>query len=623
MPKTNVEAILNLKGNNDKIQSDSTYSTSNNQNFANIENLGNKLISFPKLMTLEHNINVLNGTIQHIQKNKTYGISYCGSNISDRALKVNNSEINITLKHIIDTDIEGITFYFGDTISVGELTVKFISSDNKSILTKLFEPKSNIYKMQVSVSKFKYIKIIFNKTKFPQVYPKLQLIEFGINYYFTNENIISCVIDEEVYPISNILPINTCDITLYSKENEFNPFVHDSMFYALSPNSLINIYGIYNDNRFIMGKFYLDTWDSTKNYELTLHCISILGKLDKIKFYNGGLIGYNNKPTVDNSIKILKDIFNDLGYKENSNYTIQPDITAVPLSGELPVKTYREAIQLVAFTAGYYIDDTRDGIIKIGETTHTNDLYIDKSITFEPIKITENEDITKINVDINNIDYRSLSEFSTVFKGDLLANETKVIITNNPIISAQYRKGTGEWINIYLQYIGTYKISIKADSLGGEYAVQTQYFNSEKYTISESMKSDRQIKDNEISITNNTLLYSYSESGGEENITAFIKRIKDYYSYNKYKVEFDFINNGTFRTGKTVSIYTQYNQLMIGTILKQHINLSGGFISTVTMIANNKDLNYDYYATTGNYELICGDIDKSTSGSNKAGNILI
>jgi len=182
------------------------------------------------------------------------------------------------------------------------------------------------------------------------------IMDVGEIVEFTNEEIVSADIVQEINPISVELPISTFEFSVYSEDARFSIFSGGEFFSSLSKRQPMMVYENIDGTNHFMGKFYLDDWESTGQYELAFKCVDIIGVLDATK-YDGGFW-----PTATTLEDILYEILNPL----NIEYTIiDESIKSIEIKGWIPPGTYREAIQQVCFAAGVTARSARSETLNI------------------------------------------------------------------------------------------------------------------------------------------------------------------------------------------------------------------------------------------------------------------
>ncbi len=611
MPETKVMVEMDLTENG--IISDSTPKSTNNSIFADISKINSGHTSYNPFMTLEHNICILDGSLE-VFNSQNLDLSYFSSTLSDDNCIANSK---ITIDFSDSHSIAGIGFDFGTDSFLDKVTLTFLY-ENKILDANDFYPNNQKYTEKYGCEGFNKIEIEMSTTKFPRMFTRLQSIEYGFKYSWQGENIISCQINEEVNPISSKVPINTCSVTIYDKSNEFNILNPKGVYKYLQTKQKFNIYSVIDDIQKQMGVYFLDTWDGNKPYEITFNLISPLGILDRTTYFEGGIIGYNEQNMT--AYDCLLNILNDAGLTINVDYTISDDLKNTTVLGLLPICSHKEAIQNVAFTANACIDDTRDGIIKIYKQNQDIRFTIEEDILFDNVNINKNEIVTGLDITLYKYDLNtSESDYREVFSGNINENQTIKITSTDPIFNVRYKKDSDTNFTYYSGFTeGKFYFDF-AGGLSGTYLIQVQPFKVITTVYSKRSNVLPNHKENILKIDKATLLYDDGNYFGNEGITGnvltFANNLMNFYEYNTLKVEFEYLSDCEILSGQRGSIFTEFNQYLIGSMLSQRINAGSGFLTSGVMIANNKDLTDYYFATdgtnngtsSGQYELYSSD----------------
>jgi hypothetical protein len=599
MPETRVKIEMDLTDEN--IGSDATPTTENNSNFADISKLNEPHSPYNPFMTLEHNISVLDGSLDTFDE-PLLNLSYFSNSLSSDDCETSDKiTINFSQTH----SIAGITFDFGADNFLEKVTLSYFYGD-KLLNSNDFYPNKQNFTEKYAGDNFNKITIEFNNTRFPRMFTRLQSISFGFVYTWGSGNILDCQIMEEVNPISGKVPINTCSVTIYDENNQFNILNFQGVYKYLQEKQKFKVYAFVNNTETPMGVHYLDTWYGNKPYEITFNLISILGILDKATYYGGGIIGYNEvNPT---AYDLMVNILNDAGLTIDEDFTVSEDLKDTKVLGLLPICSHKEAIQNAAFTANSCVDDTKDGKIKIYRQNQDIRFTLDQNVLFDPVNVTKNEVVTGIDIVLHYYDFPSSgNDYKDVFNGELNASEIKRIMSGEPIFSVRYKKdNSGDFI--YLTpgedfTVGKYYFDF-TPSVSGVYLFQILQFKES--TSIYSKKSSKTLpgrKENILKVEKATLLfgsgYYFGAFNNSGNIEKFADNLMNFYEYNTLKIDFEYLSDGSIKTGQKGSIFTDFNQYLIGSILSQRINLSEGLITKCEMIANNKNLTNFYFATTG------------------------
>lgn len=623
MSNTSVEVEMNLLNND--LRKYINVSSSSNSSFCNLDNLKTSTTTpttsfeYIDFITLEPNINILDGTLLPLNRSNKY--TYIKSSLSDKNC-YNSGGFTITLNSSCPAkckSIAGVGLYFGTTKAVDTVLVTYRKDANtimkEEYFTPTFKEGSSTYNVYFGCQGFNRININFRYTKFPYMYSRLQYLDFGFLNTFDSNEIIECKITEEVDPISNIVPINTCKLTVYSFDNIFNVLNDDGFYDYLKDNQEFLIYGIIDNRKFLIGKFYLDTWEGTKDNEATFNLISLLGILDRTKYTKGKLKKYDS--AYDTIEYILDGILTQNQY-EISDELNDIDIGYCLIKNNISVK---DALQVIAFTVNACIDDTRDGILKIYPQQKSTQFILSSNEIFRPVKITKNETVTGIDVSVytydeNNFSIDNPSDIasytSLAFDGVLASNERKTFLFDKPISDwgIIYKFNNDEEWYDWADYIeGEYSFTFRASKGAGHYLIRVALTQENVKIYSKRAETNiySDVKPNIIKVDNNTVLRETErDSLGEikGTLEPFADNLMEYYKDSDLKIEFSFLFKSTVKAGAYGGIFTDYNKYCQGHIIKQDIDLTGGFISTCTALSTNRNLNtYTFMSGERPYEM--------------------
>ena len=114
----------------------------------------------------------------------------------------------------------GITFTFDNNNNVfcNDLTVSWYR-DETLIVSCNFNPDSAVFFCEQNAQYYNKIIVEFKKMNMPYSFLKLQRIDFGAIREFTNNELKTVRIQEEISLISSELSINTLDFTIDSNKN--------------------------------------------------------------------------------------------------------------------------------------------------------------------------------------------------------------------------------------------------------------------------------------------------------------------------------------------------------------------------------------------------------------------
>lgn len=461
-----------------------------------------------------------------------------------------------------------LTATFGTVHSTDGLTLKFSGSSNdfsNSILIAYYDASNTVIRSDMyapaswefttsqDVEGFKKIVITFYSTNKPYRYLRLMGIDFGKLIYFMGADIKSAEVVEEINPLSVELPIDTLELHLFSSDATFSIISPTGDYAQLQNKQPLDVYEITGSDTVYIGQFYLDAWENPSDKEIIFKCIDMIGILDTVP-YMGGI--WLSPVTVGG---LLTTMFEAIG----TPHILDPELESVDVTGWLPVCTYREAIQQIAFMAGAYVTCSRSGTIQINKYTAASELAgfdasISKSEKGKEQSLTLKTLVT--GVELTGHNYVLNTVVAELYNGTLLAGD-HTITFNVPMhdlsISGGSIASTGaNFAIVHVVTAGTVVLS------GQGYTETKQVFGVYNTTL------DSNVKQNILSVTNATLV-------NRDNVGSVAQRVYEYYQQRYLqKVK---LYSPSIEVGKTALIDTLYNRQMAGTVEKMTLDLSGGF----------------------------------------------
>ena len=186
------------------------------------------------------------------------------------------------------------------------------------------------------------IGLIMYDTNAPYIRHKLTTIYLGKMKMYTDDDIVSCDIIEQLDPISETLPMSTCDTVMIDE----NGFAYDQ-----TKMQKIEVYR----NTDLRGVYVIDgvRKNGGKTYSITSH--SWCGELDRTTFVGDV---YTERDAVDLACEIFRAA--GVPYKVDTE-----NVPAAKISGHIPMTDCRSAMRAVLFASGLSIDESRSPVPRI------------------------------------------------------------------------------------------------------------------------------------------------------------------------------------------------------------------------------------------------------------------
>lgn len=554
MRSTRCEIILNLEDTTAK--SDSTMDVSDNSSFADINALKQEEVNISDYGTLELNQFVLDGTKQILPDDlNDCGFALLGTDLSSVSLTRNSVTLNVTFadKH----KSLGVTFNFANDYPE---TIHITWFYNTTVLDGItYHPDSPEYFCENKVDGYNKLTVVFTGSKIPYRYLRLDGIAFGANITIGSDKIKSATILEEVNPISNEISINNLDFTMFDESEDFNTLNPRGRYELLLRGQKVTVREFIDDMVLQMGTFYLDSWDSDKQCFITFNAVDAIGRLGTTKFYKGRI--YNQ----ERAGIILDEIFESATW---SKYEISADVYNTLLSGYIPICSHREALQQVLFALRAVADCSRSDKIKIYRTEAAADLKVLYNRKFEGGKVGVRNYVSA--VDLTMHEYKLGAESKQLFNGTL-STGTSLITFSAPSSIQSISGGTLGEYGVNYAYV-TVSADAEVTITGYEYIDNTSILTiNNKNTLTGAA-------DNVITVKDATLISKY-------NVYLVANHLMDYYALQR-EANQRFICEAE-RSGRWISMKSQYGRFVTGSITKMSLDLTGGFIADATIIGYN------------------------------------
>ena len=332
-------------------KADAKFKAVDQQDWADINDLGLDDINVRKVATLEHNYTLLDGSFEEFPNNPedfqwawwtksssdSYGVfevppmlevEFTQNHKSKGLTFVTNARsLKVTWFNLVGGILHSDVYEFdGDEDTVREVVIR--------------EPIENYGGVEIKIL----------ATNNPYRYGRLHVLDYGIVYLIDDAEINTANILEEDDPISDTLSINTLNFQWKTKEPVFNPVSGDPSDDMLMKKQYLYVM---RDEKFF-GAFFLEGWKDPFNTGNTFNfkAIDAIGVLDKYKFM-GGL--YEDIPAID----VVQEIFDLVFPTRLVKFKWDEALNGKTIRGYIPICTCREALQFICFAIGAVADTSR------------------------------------------------------------------------------------------------------------------------------------------------------------------------------------------------------------------------------------------------------------------------
>jgi hypothetical protein len=437
---------------------------------------------------------------------------------------------------------------------VSSMDVAFYDDVDALIRTDTYAPTGVEFSTGQAVADFKKIIITFKQTSKPYRYARLKGLDYGTLIYFTGADIKSASVVEEVNPLSVELPVDTLELSLFSTNADFSIIDPAGDYALLQDKQPLDVYEEVGTEQRYIGQFYLDTWENTSDNTIVFKAVDMIGVLDTVP-YMGGI--WLTPVTVET-------LFAEIMEAISTPYDLDADLNDVELEGWIPICSYRDALQQIAFAAGAYISCSRSGVMAIKPFVLASDLIAyDATITKAEKGAEQSLGLKPLitGVEITAHNYIANADVTELYNGTLAAG-LHTITFGKPmhdlnISGATITESGANYAIVNVASPGTVTLS------GEGYTDTTRVQGLYNETL------DPNTKTNIVGISDATLV-------NPSNVDVTIQRVYDYYlQRHLQKVK---LFSPVAAVGNSVIIDTLYNRQIGGIVEKMSLDLSGGFL---------------------------------------------
>ena len=409
-----------------------------------------------------------------------------------------------------------------------------------------------------------YRQIVVTVTKWCKPYRRVRIteIDFGIVEEYTDDNLFSVGLLEELSPTSQEVAANELTYEIDNQDKRFDILNPTGIYSFLQRKQKITtqigvqtLPGVYEYVN--MGIHYLTEWKSNAGtFTATFVALDILDILEKSFWRKSDLANI----TLENlAIAVFADA-------EITDYDIDASLASITVKNYMPIVTHRQALQMIAVASESVVYSDRDGQIVIkplsatpsGKTISLDDVYESPEIQLAPL-------YNQIDVDIYDF-ITGASE--TVYNGTLaLTGTTNLWIEyKEPASSVSVGLSSGS-LDAAVYYTNAAYLTITAT---GNITI-TATGNKVELAKSPYQLVDPSIPAGELASTlkvDNTLI---NGSAVATSVASWILA-----ENNKRKLyNINWRQNPAFETGDVVTVEDDYSVDDDTTITRQEFNFAG------------------------------------------------
>ena len=518
-----------------------------------------------KYATFEQDLWLLDGSYKLMPDDiSAVHVGFMSTLMSDSVGAYSSAEI-ITFTFPADFTTNGMVLCFDADHAPAYVTIDIYNASSALLKEVTIYPYSTdsfrIDNFFATYTTARSVKLTMPASVYPYRYCSLLDIDFCMTTYFSGTEIREANVVEQISPLSTELPISKLDFRLFSSNPLLSMIAPSGDYTILKQRQPLYFYEQSSSVNYLIGKFFVDTWENLSETDIQIHAIDTIGLLDTMQYWGHCWMAV---PTNFN------DILNTILFTPAGISYSMPDysVQAVIFSGWLPVCTYREALQQMAFAAGAYVTCSRSGIINIKKTviastlssydqTLTNAQIGQRSLSLTPL-------VTGVEVTSFDYNYAGVSE--TFFKGTMSVGAHTILFDKiaNP---ANYSITGATMTTIDNNYC-----IVNVATAGTVTVISEQLLPSSRMIGQYNTGLPANTQPNVVKITNATMV-------SDALLSSVVTRAYSYYS-QRYLQKMK-LYAPTTQVGNSVLLDTVQGQHLKAIVEKMEIDLAGGFVAKV------------------------------------------
>ena len=435
----------------------------------------------------------------------------------------NHSSIGVTIR--ANNPLKEIKLYWYNS---GNTLIDSYTYTNSDLTLDTFS-------IEHGVTNYQKLVIEFVRT-IPYHYIKVQDILFG-NEYIWDDEIIDLSVEESLDEKMQRLVSKQTTIKLGNIDNTYNKYNPNNKLQYFQEGQVIQVFNTAELSTGLeqvpLGQFYLTSWGSPTEYTVEFKGNDLLYKLNDLYYYSKMYTNATVKTIVDDLLS---------SYASSIQYNVANNIKNVQLTGFIPIISYREALQHIAFSAGgvCYVD--RNGVLqikRIDTTVGTVD-----TIDFTKKAQSLDQQAEKYNsVTVTCYSY-NVGETTELFKGAVTGDQ--ILTFSNPASNISV-SGT------YTSYTA-YANCIKIVGASGTITI-----TGKPYTISEQPITAYVSQDTSVGITKKNMPVDSVYLIGNQTTATYVATWLLNWLQNDITNEFKWLGNPAIEIGDYVTLEVAEN----------------------------------------------------------------
>lgn len=450
----------------------------------------------------------------------------------------------------------GLTFTF-DNLSrtyPSEITISAYSN-NTLVKSVSAYPTSYEYQVTEQFTDIDTFIITFDKTNLPNARARLAQIYFGIVNVSTEVNVETLTQSFKISPISNELYNSEFSYKLDNFGKQFDIDNPTGIYEFITEQQPIRIEYSLDGEEWVQTGIYL-----TEGTAKVQDNLAEIKAIDHIQYMNDTYYKDVYRTTQISLYDLAMNVLSDFGWELNEQgeypYRVDNGLKTIYTVGTLPVATYAECLQIIAFAGNMVLHEDDNGYICIEplpSTVADNDYYVDFSYMGEPPTPEKIEPLAQIDMSVHN--YTEKDSLEELYKAeytytgsqtylidyDLSTAHTVTVSGNGALTSSTMY---GRKCEITVNGTGTYTVLIRGKKIEDNVSTYSKIYD----TRGEVAPYDNPL------ITNSTLA---------ENSATYIGG----YLTNRIRYKIKWLQDYRVNVGDLIKLKSEYTDNLVGRVI--------------------------------------------------------
>lgn len=538
-------------------KTDSMLSVSDAHAVSNVEQIEQEDLAFPNYATCELNFWMLDGASEILpDETEEAPTGWWSAQMSDSGGALPAPPV-LTISFTQQHSSVGLTFTFYHTEWPTQINVKWYRGETL-LSEKDDAPDGAVYSVENAVENYTRIVATFYQTNHPFRYLKLTGVQYGITQIFDAGSLMSAALHEEINPISEEISINTVNFKVHSSNAAFSIINPTGIYAYLQQKQELTVTETVDGAARPMGTFYLNEWSGENENTFVMSAIDAIGVMDGTQYMGGLYDGVS-------AGEVIGGIMESAGFK----YELEPELAAKTLTGWLPILSHREALQQAAFALCAIVDTSRSDLVKIYRADESIKGVIARRRKFTGSTVTLRQFITGVEVSEHNYTQTATASTETLYEGILPAGRS-VVTFSSPAYDLSVTGAALETSHVnyaVLNVPSEQTVTVTGKSYADTIRIVGRYMSGlpagEKQNVLTVEKATLVSRSNSAEVARH--VYDYHQRRIQQNFTMLQDREE---------------------VGGFYSVETLYEQSRDGLMESSDIDLTGGFLSKVTVTGN-------------------------------------